>query len=359
MKIILVLKLSKILIKYKFKKNYNPKQMSMTNNIILPIFAILILAIFTQTSSANAVTPTPPQLTILTQNNQVMTITNSVVIAGTSAAIGGSNPITSVTCKIDNGPASNVVDKNSLIVNNGGKLPPLLPPAFRNWFFDSPVLANGKHVMTVTATDSHGASTVASISVTINYTPPPPIHVTILSPADGTTMTDKNTATLTGTADGPITSMYWRMDNSATHYPITASSFSNWKFTTSVLPRGAHTIYVSANAQLRDITSHVSISSMYGGINPPSVTISSPTNGAKITTSTVTVSGTVGGALVSAIRLHVDSGPINGIAVTQTTMSGFVPWSFTTGTLTAGSHVIYVQVLGPSGTGTAQISMTK
>lgn len=329
----------------------------MTKNNILYLFAILIFAIFAQTNSANA--STPPQLTILTPNNQVITATDQIVISGTSAAIGASHQITSVTCKIDGGPALNVVDQNTLIKSSNGNIPPILAPAFRSWFFDSPHLANGKHVLTVTATDSLGTSTVASISVTINYTAPPSIHLTIKSPANGTTITDKNTATITGTTDGTVVSMYWRIDNSAIHYPITASSFASWQFTTPQLPRGAHTIYVSASAQLRQATSHVNISSMYGGINPPSVTISSPANGAKITTSTVTVSGTAGNAMISYGRWHVDNGPVGVINVKQTTISGTVPWSFTTGTLTAGPHVIHVQIMGPSGTGTAQISITK
>ena len=318
------------------------------SNIILSIFAILIFTIFAHSSTASAVTPTPPQLSILTANNQVVTVTNQVVIVGTSAAIGSGNQITSVTCKIDNGPASNVRD---LKLN--------MQPPFRNWQFDVPPLVNGKHVIYITATDSQGSSTVASISVTINYTPPTPIHVTIQSPANGTIITDKNTVTLAGTADGPITSMYWRMDKNVIHYPITASSFASWKFTTPVLPRGPHTIYVSADAKLRTITSHVDISSMYGGVNSPSVTILSPANGAKITTSTATISGTAGGAMVFNLRWYVDSGPINTVVVTQTTVSGSVPWSFTTGVLSPGSHVIHVQAIGPSGTGISQISITK
>lgn len=341
------------MIKHKFKKNYTPQQMSMRNNIILSIFAILILTIFAPGNFVHATTTTPsvPEsnpttLTILTASNQVLTTTNNFVVAGTIGLRPGT-PLTSVTGQVDNGPISNAY-------NTAGSR-----PAFATWSLDVMALTNGKHVIYIYVVDSLGYKISKNISVTVNYTPPPPFHVTILSPANGATITDTPTVTLTGTTVGPIVFMSWHIDKIIAPNPIVTTTFSNWKFTTPILSRGAHTIYVVGKTNCCPTTAQVGITNMYGGINPPSVTILSPANGAKITTSTVTVSGTAGSAMVSTLRWHVDSGPINEMPVILKTVSGSVPWSFTTGTLAAGSHVIYVQVIGPSGTGSAQISITK
>ncbi|TDN58408.1 BapA/Bap/LapF family large adhesin [Scandinavium goeteborgense] len=224
-------------------------------------------------------------------------------------------------------------------------------------------LAQGSHVMTVTATDAAGNVSPVSNSFSFVVDSLAPLAPVITSMADDVTpgigpivvgqTTNDSTPTLTGTAEvGATVNIY---DGTTLVGTTTADALGNWIVTTSTLGDGPHTL----TAKSTDAAGNVSPASAGFGFTIDTAAPVAPV----LQTVTDDVTGGVVGALTSG-QLSNDNKPtLTGTAETGSTVSIYDgttllgttvatggTWSFTPGTgLSDGSHTLTVTATDAGG----------
>ena len=192
-------------------------------------------------------------------------------------------------------------------------------------FSASVPLVAGANTLTAVATDSSGNT--ASVQIQVTYTPPdvtPPL-VQITSPANGAVLTSAS-VTVSGTASDETAL------TSVTVNGVTATLGSGTFSADVPLVAGANTLTAVATDSSGN-TASVQIQVTYTppDVTPPLVQITSPANGAVLTSASVTVSGTasdetaLAGVTVNGVTATLGSG----------TFSASVPLVAGTNTLTA------------------------
>ena len=161
--------------------------------------------------------------------------------------------------------------------------------------FSTAALSAGSHTLAARVTDSKGAPGNASINITVVVNQPP--TVTISSPANGASFDQGATVNFSGTAsdaeDGSLTgTIAWTLDGRPAWVTGASGSFS-----TAALSAGSHTLAARVtDSKGAPGTASISITVAVAN-QPPTVTITSPTNGASFTQgSSVSFSGTASDA---------------------------------------------------------------
>ncbi|MBI3638870.1 MAG: 6-bladed beta-propeller [Thaumarchaeota archaeon] len=180
---------------------------------------------------------------------------------------------------------------------------------------------------------------------TIDATPP---TVTIIAPSDGAIL-NTSIITINGNATDSgsgVDALAIQIDGGS-FTPI--SGTSTWSFTTSALSDGQHTISVRA----KDNAGNVGVKSITITINTgvPTISITTPSNGAIVKTSIVQINGTASDVVpISKVEVQIDGGTFNLATGTST-------WSFTTSALSDGTHTINAK-LTDNGANTQTTSST-
>lgn len=189
----------------------------------------------------------------------------------------------------------------------------------------------GTTTIQYSATDLAGNTATAYSKVTIADTTPPalqlPTEITVQATGpSGATVSYK--ANATDLVDGPVT-------------PVCSTPSGNtFAYGNTTVTCTATDIHGNKATGTFDVNVQNKI--------PPELSIASPNNNAIINTATVQVSGTASDVVsVSAISWKVDSGAV--LVVSGVTPGPNVVWSFTTGTLSLGSHTIQVNATDSAG----------
>ena len=209
-------------------------------------------------------------------------------------------------------------------------------------------LGDGSHTIEVRAVDNAGNTGSDSVSITVDTTPP---TITISSPNDGDIF-DTDTITVTWSGSDSTTGIdhYEIYDNgNAVDTNIPASQTS---YTLTGLGDGSHTIEVRAVDGAGNTGSDsVSITV---DTTAPTVTITSPSDGAILDNSTVVVqwSGSDATTGIDHYELYLDGSPVDtNIPSSQN--------SYTLSGLGDGSHTIEVRAVdGAGNTGSDSVSIT-
>ncbi len=257
--------------------------------------------------------PPPPTVTINSPNNNTT---------------GGSSVVMNFT--ISQSGVYNILRDGVVVYTTGANAD--------TYTYNFTSLTPGPHVLGVRITNANGTGQ-AQVNYTVN--PPPPPTVTINSPNNNTT-------------GGSSVVMNFTISQGGT-YAILLNGFNvasstvvagNYSYTYSSLPNGTHVLGVritnangTGQAQVNYIAS----------TPPPTVTITSPTNGSTGTTNSVTMSYTVSAAVSATILL--DGSPISG---TSHGSSGTYNFNYTN--LSNGTHVLQVNVSNAYGNGSAQVN---
>ncbi len=211
-------------------------------------------------------------------------------------------------------------------------------------------LTVGTHTITLTATDTRGATAAASITLTVAGNNAPTASIT--SPANGTTVLTGTSVTFAGSGsdqeDGALTGAALTWSSSRDGQIGTGTTFS-----TSALSIGTHVITLTARDAL-NATGSASITLTIAANQPPVASITAPANNSAASFgSTVAFSGTgtdpETGALTGASLTWTSS--LDGALGTGTSLS--------LASLRVGVHTITLTARDAfNATGTASITLT-
>lgn len=214
-------------------------------------------------------------------------------------------------------------------------------------------LTVGVHTLTLTATDSLGATGTASVTVSVNQPGNQPPTVSITQPAPAQTVFQGTAVTLAATAsdaeDGPLSGAALAWSSSRDGALGTGSPLS-----VSTLTAGTHTLSVVAT----DSGGNTGTASVSLTVLPqnaaPTVTITQPTAGQSVTAgTTVTLTGTA---------TDPEDGALTGAALTwRSSLDGVLGTGSPLGTasLRVGVHTLSLTATDSGGrTGSASVQLT-
>lgn len=260
----------------------------------------------------------------------------------TSPADGSSFPSgTSITIVAAASDSDGTVSQVSFFDGNN-----LLGTASFSPYSYTTVLPPGGHVLTAVAVDNQGAATPStSITVTVGGANLPPV-VSITSPADGASFPLNSSITMTADAsdpDGAVTQVRFYEGNN-----ILGAASSGPYSVTTVLSPGSHVLTAMAIDNSGAFTLSTSITiTVQSGNTPPSVTITSPSDGASFPAgSSIAISATANDPDGTVAQVQFFDGATSlGVATSS-------PYSVTT-VLAAGGHMLTAVAtdnLGATGT---------
>ena len=234
------------------------------------------------------------------------------------------------------------------------------------WSFTTGVLSNGTHPLSVTVTDLAGnVSSATTASVIVDTVAPAAVTALALSNNNGSTpvaipgggITNDSTPLLSGAGEaGARINVY---DGATLLGTTTVGSNGQWSFVSPTLSNGAHTLNVIATDAAGNSSPGASVTLTVDTLAPAASTL-------VITNDTVTPNVTVPSGGATRDTTPVLSGVAEAGALVRiydgTTLLGSVTagtggaWSFTTATLTQGTHPLSVTVTDTAGNVSATTS---
>ena len=218
-------------------------------------------------------------------------------------------------------------------------------------------LSAGSYTIKSTATNDAGVTGTKSQVITITAATNAPPTVSLVSPANGQTLTTGNVVALSAAAsdsDGSVARVEFYIGGSKVGEDTTSPYALNWTSTV-----GNHSLYARAvdNAGAATNSSNVSITVNNPANVAPTVSLTSPANGQTFTTGNVvalSAAASDSDGSVARVEFYID-----GSKVGQDTSS---PYSLNW-TSTAGSHSVYARAVDNVGattnSGTASITVAR
>ncbi|MDD5687530.1 MAG: Ig-like domain-containing protein, partial [Elusimicrobia bacterium] len=202
-------------------------------------------------------------------------------------------------------------------------------------------LVNGSNTIYAKATDT--SNNIIETSITVTYAPPDttPPSIVITSPANSATLT-ASLLTVSGTASDNIGLSKVEVKLGAGGTYASATGTNPWSSSVTLVG-GSNTIYAKATDTTGNIT-ETSITVTYvPDTTPPTIAITSPANGAAITTAAlITISGTaVDNIGINKVEVKLGAGG------TYASATGTNPWNSSV-TLVSGSNTIYAKATDTS-----------
>ncbi|MDD5686204.1 MAG: Ig-like domain-containing protein, partial [Elusimicrobia bacterium] len=211
-------------------------------------------------------------------------------------------------------------------------------------------LVSGSNTIYAKATDTSGNTRETSITVTCTPPDTTPPSIVITSPANSATLT-ASLLTISGTASDNIGLSKVEVKLGAGGTYASATGTNPWSGSVTLVG-GSNTIYAKATDTTGNIT-ETSITVTYvPDTTPPTIAITSPANGAAITTAAlITISGTAGDNIgINKVEVKLGAGG------TYASATGTNPWNSSV-TLVSGSNTIYAKATDTSNN-TTETSIT-
>lgn len=239
---------------------------------------------------------------------------NNSTISGTVYTIAG-------TVNVGSGTS---VQKVEVSVNGGATW--ALATGTTSWSYNWTLPADRTYTIMSRTTDAAGIiqSPATSSAVIVNKVPP---TSTITSPANGAILSGAS-CNITGTASNSSSSSVWKVEVSVdggTTWAL-ASGTSNWSYSWTPLSDGTYAIWSRATDIAGNIQSSATIISVLVDNNPPTSTITTPANGALLTGTTYSITGTASDGSGTGVQKVEIS--FNGGWSWTTTATGTTNWSY-------------------------------
>jgi predicted phage tail protein len=214
-------------------------------------------------------------------------------------------------------------------------------------------VAAGTYTLTARAFDSSGASAASTaVTVTVNAPNGAP-SVTLTSPTNGATFTAPATINLAATASDPENQLA-RVEFLSGSTVLATDTTAPYAFTWSNVAAGTYTLtaraFDSSGASAASAAVTVTVNAPNGA---PSVTLTSPTNGATFTApATINLAATASDPENQLARVEFRSGST--VVATDTT----APYSFSWTNVPAGSYTITAVAFDAAGASTTSAAVT-
>jgi hypothetical protein len=217
-----------------------------------------------------------------------------------------------------------------------------------NYVWDTTKSTNGAHTLKATAKDANGnVGTSTSVSVTVeNSTDTTPPTVSITSPANGATVTGTITVAANASDNVAVASVQFRVDGANVGTADTTAPYS-FSLNTATLSNGSHSLTAVAKDTSGNTATSTAVAITVNNAvdtTPPTVSITSPANGATVS-GTITVSANASdNVAVASVQFRVDGANVG-------TADTAAPYSFSlnTATLSNGSHSLTAVAKDTSG----------
>jgi hypothetical protein len=311
-------------------------------------------------AAGNSKTSTPVTVTV---NNAPPPDTTPPTVSVTSPASGATvSGTTSVTASASDNVGVVGVQFRLDGVNLGAEVS--AAPYSVSW--NTTGAANGSHTLTATARDAAGnvSPVSAPVTVTVNNAPPPdttPPTVSITSPANGATVKGTVTVTASASDNVGVVGVQFLLDDGINGSAEATTAPYSISWNTATASDGSHKITAIARDAAGNrspvsapVTVTVANAPPPPDTTPPTVSITSPANGATVkgtVTVTASASDNVG---VVGVQFLLDDG-INGSAE-ATTAPYSVSWN--TATASDGSHKITAIARDAAGNSTPSAPVT-
>ncbi len=203
-----------------------------------------------------------------------------------------------------------------------------------SWSFVTTALTDAKHVLTATATDAAGKSSVASAALTVTVDTQAPAAPVLLTD----TTVNTNQVKLSGTAEANSSIKVY--DGKTLVGSGTADAKGNWAITTGALSQGTHSLTATATDAAGNVSAVSQARDPVVGTTPsqvpaPSILSISPDSGIKGDLITNVNKVTLSGSAVANSTVTVFEGTTK---VGTATVDSKGAWSLTTSTLNDGVH---------------------
>jgi Bacterial Ig domain len=221
--------------------------------------------------------------------------------------------------------------------------------------------ANGSHTLTATARDAAGNSkTSTPVTVTVSNAPPPdttPPTVSVTSPASGATVSGTTSVTASASDNVGVVGVQFRLDGVNLGAEDAAAPYSvSWNTTGAA--NGSHTLTATARDAAGNSKTSTPVTVTVNNApppdtTPPTVSISSPANGATVQgTLTVTASASDNVGVVG-VQFFADGAPLGAEDLTA-------PYSASVGTTASdnGTHTLTAVARDAAGNRTTSAPVT-
>ena len=273
---------------------------------------------------------TTPTVTITAPTNNAQVFTNMPIIQGTTSDSGSG--VKKVEVSIDYGAYTLATGTTSWSYTPYGQI------------------STSSHTVTARATDNSGKTATTSpitFTVVVDTTKP---TISITSPSNGATINAGN-FTVTGTASdigSGVKSVLLFVNGSQTTVTPNIGSWSTWTASIPITKSGSNIL----GAQVIDNAGYQTTTSIQLTVldkTPPTVSITSPSNSATISTGNFTVTGTASdiGSGVKSVKIKIGSGAY--VTATPNLTNDWSKWFFTLPVIKIGSTTLSAQVIDNAG----------
>jgi hypothetical protein len=247
-------------------------------------------------------------------NDQVFSTSGSADTAGPSVAITSPAAGATVSGNVHlSAAASDNIGITSVQFRlDGGNVGASLAAAPYTYTLSTTPLSNGSHTISAVATDAAGNSTTSpGVTVTVDNTTkdttPPTVSMT--SPAAGATVSGTVAVTATAADNVSVASVQFQLDGASIGGIDVASPYAySWDSTKAA--NGSHTLRAiatdSAGNSITSTSLTVKVDNTTRDTTPPAVTVTAPTNGAKVSGTVVVSANATDNVSVASVQFQMD-----------------------------------------------------
>jgi hypothetical protein len=242
---------------------------------------------------------------------------------------------------------------------DGNNVGPNLAASPYLYVFDSSTLSNGSHSITAVATDNAGnsaSSTTVPVKVdnTVKDTTPPTVSLT--SPANGATVSGTVAVTASASDNVSVASVQFQLDG-ANLGPADVAAPYVFSWDSTKIANGAHSLSAIATDSAGNVatsaTIKITVNNTTKDTTPPTVSITAPANGAKVSGVVAVTANASDNVSVAGVQFAID-----GVNVGAPDLAAPYAYSWDTSKSPNGPHTLKAVATDGAGNSTTSATVT-